>query len=209
MRRSLFVVAVTAVALSFLATACGGDGAQTAADAAATAQSVSTPAESNFDQAFIDAMVPHHQQAIEMAQAAKDAGLDQPELVQIADAVIATQQTEIDQLLEWRKEWFGSAEIDPNGADAFGMSMEEMGMAGDMSMFSASDDVNAMFATMMADHHNGAIAMAEMALDQASRPEIVAVAEQIIEAQQREIEIMLPYASGMDGEMDMSGDALP
>lgn len=208
--RRLFALAVAAIAVSMLATACGGGDTQTAAEPGATSQSASTTAGASFDQTFIDAMVPHHQQAIEMAQAAKDAGLNQLELVEIADAIIATQQAEIDQMLEWREEWFGFGEVDPNGAEALGMSMEDMGMAGDMAALSTSDDVNATFAAMMMDHHDGAISMAEMALDEASRPEIVELAEQIIEAQQREIEIMMPHASGMDhGDMEMEEDALP
>lgn len=208
MRRSLILVSVVAVGLALLATACGGDGDQAAAEAAATAEPASTTGEVEFDQAFIDAVVPHHRQAIEMAQAAKDAGLDEPELVEIADAIITTQQTEIDQMLEWRKQWFGSEELDPNAAEVLGVSMEDMGMAVDASTFATTEDVNAHFANLMMDHHNGAIAMAEMALERASRPEIVDVAEQIIEAQQQELQTMQPYATDM-GDMDMSGDALP
>lgn len=204
MRRFMLLAPVAAVALSLVVAACGGGGGeQTAAEPAAT-QPASTAAGVEFDQAFIDAMVPHHRQAIEMAQAAKDAGLDEPELVDIADAIIATQQTEIDQMLQWRKEWYGSEELDPNAAETLGMSMEGMGMTADLASFATTEDVNAHFANLMMDHHNGAIAMAELAVEQATRPEIVGVAEQIIEAQQQEIQTMQQYARDM-GDMDMSG----
>jgi uncharacterized protein (DUF305 family) len=49
-------------------------------------------------------MVPHHQAAIEMAREAKQARLSQPELISIADDIIATQQAEIDQMLAWREQ---------------------------------------------------------------------------------------------------------
>ena len=70
------------------------------------------PGQVPFDRAFIDAMVPHHRSAIEMARTAKEAGLAQPDLIEIADAIIETQQEEIDDMLRWREEWFGG---EPHG----------------------------------------------------------------------------------------------
>lgn len=153
-----------------------------------------------FDRAFIDGMVPHHEGAISMAKAAKSAGLSQPDLVEIADAIIETQQQEIDQMKAWRAEWFGSSEIDPNGADVLGLTEEEMGMQHDASAIESADDVDAAFARMMIDHHNGAIEMAELALERAQHEEIRQLGEEIIEAQRREIEIMEKHAQGGDHE---------
>ena len=190
MKMTTLGLAALAAALGFILLAgCGGDdGSEQSAAAAETA----------FDQAFIDAMVPHHRDAIAAAEEAKAAGLSQPELVAIADAIIATQQTEIDQMLAWREEWFGSSEIDPNGADALGMSREEMGMQHDPADLSTAMDVDSAFASMMVDHHNGAIAMARMALEQGEQQEIRDLAAVIIEAQEREVAIMTPHAQAMD-----------
>lgn len=149
-----------------------------------------------FDRAFIDGVVPHHESAISMAKAAKAAGLSQPELIEIADAIIATQQKEIAQMKKWRAEWFGSPEIDPEGGDALGLSDEEMGMQHDASALETADDVDAAFATMMIDHHKGAIQMAELALERTQREEIRQLAEEIKEAQLREIGIMEQYVQG-------------
>ncbi|MEZ5099015.1 MAG: DUF305 domain-containing protein [Thermoleophilia bacterium] len=146
-----------------------------------------------FDRAFIDGMVPHHEQAIEMAEAAKQAGLANPDLVQIADAVIATQQGEIDQMRAWREEWFGSPDVDPSGADALGLSMRDMGMEHEPRTMMGADDVDAAFAAEMIDHHQGAIRMAELALERAQHPEIRAMAKAIIEAQQGEIDVMMDH----------------
>lgn len=149
-----------------------------------------------FDRAFIDAMVPHHEGAIEMATAAKAAGLSQPDLVEVADDILATQQQEIDQMKSWRRDWFGSSAIDPKGADALGLSESEMGMQHDSSAFAGSGDVDADFARMMIDHHQGAIDMAKLAIESAERREIRELAEAIVDAQQIEIEILRPHASG-------------
>ena len=151
-----------------------------------------------FDRAFIDAMVPHHESAIEMARAAKQAGLSQPDLVKVADDILATQQEEIDEMRGWRAEWFGSSEIDPNGASALGMSGSEMGMQHDADALLNSGDVNTDFAQMMITHHQRAIEMAKLAADNAEHDEIKGLAEAIIGAQEREIDVMSPHASGMN-----------
>ena len=151
-----------------------------------------------FDRAFVDAMVPHHESAIEMARAAKQAGLSQPDLVKVADDILATQQEEIDEMRGWRAEWFGSSEIDPNGASALGMSGSEMGMQHDADALLNSGDVNTDFAQMMITHHQRAIEMAKLAADNAEHDEIKDLAEAIISAQEREIDVMSPHASGMN-----------
>jgi hypothetical protein len=102
LRKRAFLLAAIAFGLA----GCGGD------DDGVEGASGQVP----FDRAFIDAMVPHHQAAIEMATEAKEAGLTAPELNEIADDIIATQQPEIDQMLEWREQWFGSKEREPEAA---------------------------------------------------------------------------------------------
>jgi uncharacterized protein (DUF305 family) len=47
---------------------------------------------------------------------------------------------------------------------------------------------------MMMDHHEGAIAMGELALDRAQHEEIKQLAEQMIEAQSRENRILATHA---------------
>jgi uncharacterized protein (DUF305 family) len=195
MKKITIVLAVLAVTLTLLAAACGGDGGAAPAEPAATVEAPggASAAEVPFDRAFIDAMVPHHEAAIAAAEAAKAAGLSEPELVEIADAIMATQQEEIDQMRAWREEWFGSSQTDPDGADALGMSMEEMGMQHDPADMAAAMDIDGAFAAMMIDHHNGAIAMAEMALERAQHEEIRDLAQAIMQAQQHEVEVMTPH----------------
>jgi len=179
-------VAVGTVVL--VLSACGGG--DSSADAGAT------PSGDAFDKAFIDAMVPHHQSAIEMATAAKEAGLSQPDLVKVADDILATQQLEINQMKDWRGEWFGSSTIDPQGATALGLSESQMGMEHDADALTGSGDVDTDFAQMMITHHQGAIDMAKLAADNAEHDELKDLAEEIISAQEREIEAMRPHASG-------------
>lgn len=179
-------LAALVVAAMLLLAACGGG-----SDSGSSA-----PNGADFDRAFIDAMVPHHESAIAMARDAKAAGLSQPDLVKVADDILATQQAEIDEMKGWRAEWFGSAEIDPNGASALGLSESDMGMQHDSDALQNSTDINTDFAQMMITHHQGAIAMAKLADDRAEHDEINDLAGAIISAQEREIDVMRPHASG-------------
>lgn len=57
-----------------------------------------------FDAAFIEMMIPHHQGAIDMAELAqKNAG--HAEIKAMADAIIEAQQREIDQMKGWQNAW--------------------------------------------------------------------------------------------------------
>jgi uncharacterized protein (DUF305 family) len=58
-----------------------------------------------FDKAFIDAMIPHHQSAIEMAQVVSEKSKN-PQIKELAGNIISAQQTEIEQMKQWRKEWY-------------------------------------------------------------------------------------------------------
>lgn len=195
MIRKLILFPMAALALAALLTACGND--ETAKQQSAQ-PSASSSGKAPFDRAFIDAMTPHHESAIEMARAAKAAGLDQPELVAIADDIISSQQAEIDQMARWREQWYGTSELDPNAAEVLGMSMAEMGMGSSADVFRDAEDVNAEFAAMMIDHHEGAIKMAELARSRAQHPEVRQLAERIIAAQKSEIRKMKPHAAMMD-----------
>jgi uncharacterized protein (DUF305 family) len=183
---SLLFVALAAAML----TACGNSSGESSADTPSTASSVP------FDRAFIDAMVPHHRAAIAMAAAAQKAGLMAADLNGIALDIADSQQREIDEMLGWRKEWYGTSTIDPKtAAEALDMSEEEMGMSHSATDIATATDVDAAFASMMIDHHEGAVAMARMALDKAERPEIKTLAQQIITAQESEIEVMKEHTS--------------
>jgi len=63
---------------------------------------------SPFDLAFINAMIPHHQGAIEMAQAAAIQAQHQ-EIKVLAQSIIKDQQSDIAQMQDWRKAWYPSA----------------------------------------------------------------------------------------------------
>lgn len=57
-----------------------------------------------FDQAFINAMIVHHEGAIRMAEQAKHKA-EHPELKTLAENIITAQTSEIEQMKQWKKNW--------------------------------------------------------------------------------------------------------
>jgi len=58
-----------------------------------------------FDKAFIDAMIPHHQLAIYMAQVAHEKSHN-PHIKELAEHIISAQQAEIEHMTHWRQQWY-------------------------------------------------------------------------------------------------------
>lgn len=149
-----------------------------------------------FDQMFIDMMVPHHQSAIEMAKIIQEQG-ENPELKQMAESMIQSQQTEIDQLRQWRQQWYGSNETPPMTQMPMLPGMSQMEQTGDAMTMDMTKDiervrnaprpVDSTFVEAMTQHHQMAIEAATMAQQQATRQEIKDMAKNIIQAQQQEI----------------------
>jgi len=60
---------------------------------------------SDFDKAFIEAMIPHHQLAIMMANMLQS-GTNRPEMQQLAKNIISSQSKEIQQMQGWYAQWY-------------------------------------------------------------------------------------------------------
>jgi uncharacterized protein (DUF305 family) len=58
-----------------------------------------------FDQAFIEAMIDHHQGAIDMSQEVLES-TDRDELREMAEEIIEVQKAEIEQMRQWHEDWF-------------------------------------------------------------------------------------------------------
>lgn len=64
------------------------------------------PKDANYDKRFMDLMIVHHEGGIMMA---KDAlkNSDRPEIKEMAQKIIDTQEKEIQQMKDWEKSWYG------------------------------------------------------------------------------------------------------
>jgi uncharacterized protein (DUF305 family) len=138
------------------------------------------------DERFIDAMVPHHQGAIEMAQVALE-NAEHPEILALAEEIVAAQETEIEQLKAIKQEQFGTSEV---SMDMSAEEMEGMSMAIDPQELANQGLFDKAFIDNMIPHHESAIAMAQVVLGESENPEIREIAGAIVDAQEREIEQM-------------------
>ena len=135
------------------------------------------------DKAFIDAMVPHHQAAVDMAEVAlKNA--EHEEIKNLAEDVVGAQEAEIEQLKAIKKEQYGTSEVPMEMSD---QDMQMMGMSMDPQQLAEQRPFDKAFIDNMIPHHRSAIAMARAALEDSDNPKIREIARAIVKAQKREI----------------------
>ena len=153
---------------------CGGSGLNPGANA------YTIPFIPQNDVQYIDAMVPHHLMAIDMAQMVLDRGSN-VRIKAIAQAVKNAQGPEIAMMKSVRKTLTGSDVISAAPIDRYldKMMMDMGGMSG--------NELDMMFLKSMIGHHSEAISIASRALDKLSRTEMKANAEAVISDQAREI----------------------
>jgi uncharacterized protein (DUF305 family) len=181
--------------------ACGDDDEQPASESGG----VASASANGVDLAFAQAMVPHHESAISMAEVAQRRA--ESEFVgTLADEIVTSQSEEVGTLNA------AISRLEKAGTEPGDLGVEdhEMGMDADMAMLESADPFDKAFIDMMVPHHEGAVTMAEAELEGGKDPELRRLAEAIIEAQEREIEEMNdhrtevhggPVESGGHGEM--------
>ncbi|MEA5516228.1 DUF305 domain-containing protein [Nodularia sp. UHCC 0506] len=153
------------------------------------------PADASYDLRFIDGMIVHHQGAVVMAKDVQEKS-QRPEMKKLADDIIKAQNQEIAQMQQWRTAWY------PNAGDKVMAYHGEMGhmmemtpeqkqtMMMSMDLGAADAEFDLRFINGMIPHHEGALVMAQDALQKSQRPEIKKLAEEIIKAQETEINQM-------------------
>src|SRR5699024_6748360 len=149
----------------------------------------STEAFNDADVMFAQMMIPHHAQALEMAEIMlhKD-GLD-PEVVTLVEQIRDAQGPEIELMTDWLADWDAPL-LDP--ADPEVAEMDGMVPAEGIDQLRAAEGAEAeqLFLAQMIEHHVGAVDMAEEEIADGIDPAAIALAEEIITAQQTEIEQM-------------------
>ncbi|MFF9508259.1 DUF305 domain-containing protein [Streptomyces sp. NPDC014724] len=151
------------------------------------------------DVEFAQQMIPHHQQAIEMAKLADGRAAD-PEIKTLAAAIEKAQDPEISTMKGWLKSWgeplpAASASMgDMPGMDhgSNGPGMPGMMSDQDMSGLEAArgKDFDKKFAQLMVGHHEGAVTMAETEREKGGDADAKKLADAVITTQTAEIEKM-------------------
>ena len=120
------------------------------------------------DVRFMQDMIPHHHQALEMAALVNDR-TNTAELIEIAGRIDASQDDEIEFMQGWLRDR-GQEVPDPAAHDHMHMSHQMAGMASPEQMealaAAESTEFDRLFLTLMIRHHEGAVTMVEDLLEQ-------------------------------------------
>jgi uncharacterized protein (DUF305 family) len=138
------------------------------------------------DRRFIDAMVPHHQGAIAMAEVALE-NAEHEEIKELSRNIVSTQQSEIEELKSIKKAEFGTSDVP---MEMSSKQMQGMGVMMDPQSFADKEPFDEAFIEAMIPHHRSAIEMAKVANRESENPRIKELAGDIVSAQKGEIEQM-------------------
>lgn len=142
------------------------------------------------DAAFAQGMLGHHIGAVDMAKIELKYGTDD-EMRKLAQAIIDAQQSEIKQMKAWLAGHPDAAEPTANTKAMQQAYADGMDTMHDDMMAGIADPVPDMaFARGMLPHHIGAVDMAKVQLKYGKNEEMRKLAQEIIDAQQPEIEQM-------------------
>ena len=142
------------------------------------------------DTAFAKGMLGHHRGAVDMAKIELKYGTDET-IRKLAQDIIESQQVEIDIMNKWLASHPDAPKPKPNTKamqEAYAKGMNTM--HSDMMLGIADPEADMAFARGMLPHHIGAVDMAKVQLKYGTDEEMRKLAQDIINAQEPEIEIM-------------------
>ncbi|MEO6695888.1 MAG: DUF305 domain-containing protein [Ignavibacteria bacterium] len=139
----------------------------------------------NTDVDFVNMMIMHHQGAIEMATTEIASGKKE-NVKSLANNIIKDQQKEIATMQNWLEKNKDKKSTSGDNSKKLMESMDDM-MDDNMKMTGDHDND---FLSMMIMHHEGAVDMADVEVDNGTDPEIKKMAQEMINKQKAEIDQM-------------------
>ena len=184
---------ITAVLMTgaLLFTACGGhDMSDMSTGSTDTNVTDSERGFNDADIMFAQMMIPHHEQAIELADMALDPTLMASEQVKaLASQIKNAQDPEIDVMTQWLSEW-DQPLMDMSEDHSMTMegmlSIDELSALGQMS----GEEFDQAWVSAMIAHHKGAIKMADTVKAEGKSAPVQELADAIIQAQKSEIDTL-------------------
>jgi uncharacterized protein (DUF305 family) len=150
------------------------------------------------DVAFAENMIPHHRQAMELADMVSDHS-ENKAVIAMADNISAQQQPEVTALSALMAQWNESSFDGGASHDSHG-TMDMQGMVDDATMTKLQTLTGPAFDTLwlqsMIGHHEGAIAMAKAEIANGKNTDMIAMAKNIVAMQQLEINQMKQILEG-------------
>ncbi|GAB3069397.1 DUF305 domain-containing protein [Pedococcus soli] len=158
----------------------------------ATPSATATAKVDPADVMFAQGMVPHHQQAVQMADMAL-ARATSSDVKALATKIKAAQDPEIATMNGWLNRWGApSSAGDMNGMAGMDHGSDGMMSQADMSKLSQASGAafDRMWLTMMIAHHQGALTMAKDVLATTKDQNVRTLAQSIVDGQTKEIATM-------------------
>ena len=195
------LLALSAGTLLFTACSSGSDAASNASlpPLDTVVDVASAAAFNDADVVFAQGMIPHHREAVAMAEMALAPGAEAgPEVQGLAAQIQGAQDPEIEQMTGMLGSWGQPLDMpgmetsdDMEGMEGMegAMSAEDMAALGALS----GPDFDAAWASAMIAHHEGAVSMAQTVKASGSNTEVLALADAIIAGQQAEIDRMKAF----------------
>ena len=200
MKLHRFAVPVITLALTAALAACGSDESSSVASStvASTGGTAGTVALNAADIEFAQGMIAHHEQAIDMAEIALDPNIGaSPAVIDLATRIKGAQDPEVELMTGWLTAAGEPVAMDTSeGHDM--SSMEGMMTAEQMDAMAAMTgaDFDQIWLQMMIAHHEGAVSQSQTVKANGSNADVLALADQIITAQQAEITEMQALLQG-------------
>lgn len=186
-----------------LVAGCSSSGHGSMAASPSTSAAIDENAAFNAaDVTFAQKMIPHHQQAIEMAALVPDRSTS-PDLRTLALQITDAQAPEIEMMSMWLRDWGHEVPSDTDTSMSGHGASAMAGMAGmdgsdgmmDMAQMAqlqaaSGTEFDRLWLEMMIRHHEGALRMAQTEIADGKSPDAIALARAIIAGQQAEIDMM-------------------
>jgi uncharacterized protein (DUF305 family) len=187
------VAAVAALVVAAAVASCSGSPDRNTAPATQSNQQSDHNAD---DVAFARNMVPHHEQAIVLAQMVPTNTTNQ-QVFALSNRIIETQMPEIQAFRSWLMQWDDSQNSghDPGGHGAPMPGMVDQATISKLQTLTGPE-FDRLWLTSMIDHHRGAIAMSQDEIAHGKNPDVIYLARTVIAAQQAEIDQMKKMLGG-------------
>ncbi|KKD08349.1 DUF305 domain-containing protein [Streptomyces sp. WM6386] len=185
--RRAAVMAATVTAALVLA-ACGDGDSASGHESGHNSPSSSATSHNAQDVSFAQGMIPHHRQALEMAELAA-VRASSAEVKALAARIEKAQDPEIRTMSGWLKSW---GEEVPGTEHTAHSGMPGMMDGADMTKLgkASGEKFDALFLNLMVEHHEGAVDMAKTEQSKGRYTAATAMADDIVTAQAAEIEEM-------------------
>jgi len=185
------LAAIATFAAAIVLSSCGTAATQNQGLSASATSTDQVAAHNADDVMFAQMMIPHHQQAVELAAMVPDRS-NNPDVIALAAKIAGEQQPEIDTMKALLLQW----NVDPNemSHESGHAGMAMAGMVNDATMVRLDSLKGASFDMLwlqsMISHHQGAIEMAKTEIADGKSADLITLAKNIVAAQQAEIDQM-------------------